>query len=407
MFSVLDNDIEDIKLGTRFIEDPYGVYAELRSTGPVRKVELPTGVRVWLVTDYAEARAALADPTLSKNVRKSAEIIDRHLAPGAQRVDFSTSLSSHMLNTDPPNHTRLRKLVNKAFTAGGVDHLRPRIEAITEELLAGMEGADEIDLLEAFAFPLPITVICEMLGVPIDDREDFRSWSNLLLSNDRSDKLHNAAASMQTYLIGLIEAKRAEPSADLLSALIEASEDGDRLSGEELVSMAFLLLVAGHETTVNLIGNAMLGLLTRPDQLAALKADPTLLSGAIEEFLRYDGPVNLATFRLTTQPLVLGGTEIPADEFVVVAVTAANRDEARFPDADQLDVTRNAGGHLAFGHGIHYCVGAPLARMEAEIALGGLLSRFPNMTLAQDKDDLRWRNSMIRGLEELRVRPQG
>jgi cytochrome P450 len=404
MISVLDNDI---KLGTRFVDDPYGVYAELRTTGPVRKVELPTGVRAWLVTDYAEARVALSDPTLSKDIRRSMGIIDRHLAPGATRVDFRASLSSHMLNTDPPNHTRLRKLVNKAFTAGGIDHLRPRIESITEELLAGMADADEIDLLAAFAFPLPITVICEMLGVPIADRDDFRSWSSMLLSNDRSEKLHDVAAAMHAYLVDLIETKRAEPSADLLSALIEASEDGDRLTGEELVSMAFLLLVAGHETTVNLIGNAMLGLLTRPGQLAALKADPTLLSGAIEEFLRHDGPVNLATFRITTEPIVLGDTEIPADEFVVVALNAANRDDTRFLDADQLDVTRNATGHLAFGHGIHYCVGAPLARMEAEIALSGLLARFPNMALAQKTDELRWRNSMIRGLEELRVRPQG
>lgn len=404
MISVLDNDI---KLGARFVADPYGVYAELRSTGPVRKVELPTGVRVWLVTDYAEARAALSDPTLSKDLRRSMAVIDRHLAPGAQRVEFGTSLSSHMLNTDPPNHTRLRKLVNKAFTGGAVEHLRPRIEAITDELLAGMADADEVDLLEAFAFPLPITVICEMLGVPVADRDDFRTWSNTLLSNDRSQKMRDAAASMQTYLVGLIETKRTDPGADLLSALIEASEDGDRLSADELVAMAFLLLVAGHETTVNLIGNAMLGLLTRPDQLAALKADPTLLSGAIEEFLRHDGPVNLASFRITTEPIVLGDTEIPADEFIVVALTAANRDDSKFPDADQLDITRNANGHLAFGHGIHYCVGAPLARMEAEIALSGLLSRFPNMTLAQGTDELRWRNSMIRGLEELRVRPQG
>ncbi|WP_436500861.1 cytochrome P450 family protein [Actinokineospora sp. HUAS TT18] len=402
MVSLLDNVI---RLDDAFSQDPHALYAQLRTTGPARRVVMSTGVNVWLVTDYAEARAALSDPTLSKDVSRAGELMERHMEPGANRTPFDSSLSAHMLNTDPPNHTRLRKLVNKAFTARGIDHLRPRVQEISDDLLDKMAGLDEVDLLEAFAFPLPITVICEVLGVPGTDRDDFRSWTEVLMSNDRTERIFTAAASMQQYLVGLIEAKRAEPGNDLLSELVQASDDDDRLTGDELVSMAFLLLVAGHETTVNLIGNGMLALLENPDQLAALRADFSLLPNAIEELLRHEGPVGMATFRYTTQPLTLGDTEIPADEFVVVGLSAANRDPARFPDADRLDITRDPVGHLAFGHGIHYCVGAPLARLEGEIAIRSLLTRFPDLALAEAAHTLRWRDSMvIRGLENLRVR---
>ncbi|HVK23286.1 MAG TPA: cytochrome P450 [Actinokineospora sp.] len=402
MVSLLDNAI---RLDDDFTQDPHALYAQLRATGPARRVVLSTGVNAWLVTDYAEARAALSDSTLSKDVARAGELMQRHMEPGANRTPFDTSLSSHMLNTDPPNHTRLRKLVNKAFTARGIDHLRPRIQEISDELLDRMAGADEVDLLESFAFPLPITVICEVLGVPGADRGDFRSWTEVLMSNDRGERIFAAAASMQQYLVGLIEAKRAEPGQDLLSELVEASDDDDRLTGAELVSMAFLLLVAGHETTVNLIGNGMLSLLEHPDQLAALRADFSLLPNAIEELLRHEGPVGMATFRYTTEPLTLGDVEIPADEFVVVGLSAANRDPAKFPDADRLDITRDPVGHLAFGHGIHYCVGAPLARLEGEIAIRSLLTRFPDLELTQAAHTLRWRDStVIRGLEKLNVR---
>ncbi|SDC29074.1 cytochrome P450 family protein [Actinokineospora iranica] len=409
---MLDNDvtaIEDvppIKLDESFFQDPFALYAELRGTGPARPVVLPQGLRVWIITDYAEARAALADPRLSKDFAGAMPLMERHNEserPG--REGFATDLAAHMLNSDPPDHTRLRKLVNKAFTARGVEHLRPRVAEITADLLADMAGHDEVDLLDAFAFPLPMTVICELLGVPDGDRESFRQWSGTLLSAAPFDEVRAAAVAMQAYLVQLIAAKRAAPGPDLLTALIEAVEDGDRLSEHELVSMTFLLLLAGHETTVNLIANATLALLRAPDQLAALRADPTLVPGAVEEFLRFDGPVNLATMRYTVEPVTYGGVTIPEGEFIAVAIGAANRDPQRFPDGDLLDVTRPPSAHLAFGHGIHYCVGAPLARMEAEIAIGALLARFPNLALAADPGDLAWRNStIVRALSTLPVR---
>jgi cytochrome P450 len=313
-----------------------------------------------------------------------------------------------MLNSDPPDHTRLRRLVATAFTMRRVELMRPRIVEITDELLAGLAGREQVDLVDDFAFPLPVTVICELLGVPYADREDFRTWSTVLLSAGEIDAVVAAGKNMAAYLHELIAAKRADPVDDMLSALIQARDDGDRLDEAELVSMAFLLLVAGHETTVNLIANGTLALLQHPDQRAALRADPALLPGAIEEFLRYDGPISHATIRYTTEPVEIGGVTIPGGEFVVIALGSANRDDDRFADADRLDVTRPAGGHLAFGHGIHFCVGAPLARLEGQIAIGRLFDRFPDLALAVDANELRWRHStLLRGLESLPVRLQG
>jgi cytochrome P450 len=311
-----------------------------------------------------------------------------------------------MLNSDPPDHTRLRRLVATAFTMRRVELLRPRVAEITEDLLAGLAGQDEVDLVDAFAFPLPVTVICELLGVPHADRDAFRAWSTTLVSAGEAETLAVAGRDMAAYLRQLIAAKRAAPADDMVSALVQAHEDdGDRLTEAELVAMAFLLLVAGHETTVNLIANGVLALLRHPDQLAALRGDPALLSGAVEEFLRYDGPISHATLRYTVEPVELSGVTIPAGEFVVVSLSSANRDGDRFPDADRLDITRAAGGHLAFGHGIHFCLGAPLARLEGQIAIGRLLDRFPGLSLAVDPDQLRWRNStLLRGLESLPVR---
>jgi cytochrome P450 len=288
-----------------------------------------------------------------------------------------------------------------------VELMRPRIAEITGELLDGLAGRDEVNLVDDFAFPLPVTVICELLGVPHADRDDFRRWSNVLLSAGDFTEVHAAGEAMATYLYQLTTSKIEHPADDMLTALVQARDDeGDGGLGEfELVSMAFLLLVAGHETTVNLIANGVLSLLRNPDQLAALRADPALLPGAVEEFLRYESPVNQATLRYTTVPLTLGGVQIPADEFVLVSLGSANRDGDRFADPDQVDITREPGGHLAFGHGIHFCLGAPLARMEGQIAIGGLLDRFPALTLAVDPAELRWRNStLLRGLEALPVR---
>ncbi|SDT12656.1 cytochrome P450 family protein [Actinopolymorpha singaporensis] len=395
-------------LDTGYFQDPEAVHAALREEGPARKVVLPHGWETWIVTRYDEARAALADPRLLKNGR----VLDQYMDPeqlGDEMV-FAEALRAHMLSSDPPDHTRLRKLVNKAFTSRRVEALRPRIEAITEELLDAMaaRGADgePVDLIDAFAFPLPMTVICELLGVPFEDREDFRAWSAVVLADDPTDdEVRTASYAMAAYLSQLIAAKRANPGEDLLTGLVQARDDNDRLDENELIAMAFLLLVAGHETTVNLIGNGVLALLRNPDQLDRLRADPSLVGGAVEEFLRYDGPINLATMRFTSEPVRLGDVEIPRGQFVLVSLASANHDESRFPDAGRLDVTRRGGGHLAFGHGIHYCVGAPLARLEAEVAFRRILDRFPELSLAIEPGEVRWRHSsLIRGVERLPVR---
>jgi cytochrome P450 len=388
-----------------FVQNPYPVYELLRQETPVREVRLPRGLKVWLVTGYEEARAALADPTLSKNAADAQHLFDRHVPDRGQRAVFSEALTAHMLNSDPPDHTRLRNLVTKAFTARTVQRMKPRVEEITTELLDQMAAGDDVvDLLAAFAFPLPVTVICELLGVPLADRHDFHAWTSALLSASGGQAARDAGLSMAGYLNTLVADKRANPRDDLLSGLIEATDEGDRLTETELVSMAFLLLVAGHETTVNLIGNGVFALLRNPDQLAALRADPDLMPGAIEEFLRFLSPVNMATFRFTTQPLRLGDVVIPEGEIISVALGSADRDEKRFEEPDRLDITRKAAGHLAFGHGIHYCLGAPLARLEGQIAIGGLIERFPDLALATEPERLTWRDStLIRGLETLPV----
>jgi cytochrome P450 len=386
-------------LGADYYSDPYAVHARLRAQGPVTPVVLPGGMPAWLITGYAEARAALADPRLRKNM------------PGWQPDPGSVggTLGLHMLDSDPPDHERLRRLVTKAFTARRVEGLRPRITAITGALLDGLTAGDEVDLLTSFAFPLPITVICELLGVPVADQGDFRTWTATAVADTSPAELARShAMAMTSYLIALIEAKRRDPADDLLSALIAARDDADRLTEAELVSMVFLLLVAGHETTVNLIASGVLALLLNPAELARLRdfgSDPALTAGAVEELLRYVNPVSNATFRCAAEPVEIGGVRIGRGDAVFVALSGANRDPARFGAPDRLDLGRDTSGQLAFGHGIHYCVGAPLARLEAQIALAGLLERFGGIRLAVPAESLRWRpSSLIHGLESLPVR---
>ncbi|WIV57075.1 cytochrome P450 family protein [Amycolatopsis nalaikhensis] len=389
-----------------FAQDPHLLAELLRAEGPVRRAKMPRGLPCYLVTGFAEARLLLADPRLSKDSGRARALFEAKLPSGEPaQGGVGQDLSFHMLNSDPPDHTRLRKLVNKAFTARTVARLRPRVEEITAELLDGLAGRERADLLASFAAPLPITVICELLGVRAADRTEFSEWSKTLLSSSTPEAMQAAAQNMFAYLTDLIAQKRTEPAEDLLSDLVHASDDGDSLSEAELVSMAFLLLVAGHETTVNLIANGVLALLREPEQLALLRSDPSLLPNAVEEFLRFDGPIHLATLRFTAEPVEVGGVTIPEGEFVLVSLLGANRDEERYPEPDRLDITRAAGGHLAFGHGIHYCVGAPLARLEAEIALGGLLARFPGLALDAKPDELVYRpSSLVHGLEALPVR---
>jgi cytochrome P450 len=395
-------DIAVERLGADYFADPHSVHARLRAQRPVTPVVLPGGTGAWLITGYAEARAALADPRLSKHM------------PGwhPEPDSIIASLDQHMLNSDPPDHERLRKLVNKAFTARRVERLRPRITAITARLLedmpahGGRKVQPEVDLLASFAFPLPITVICELLGIPVGDRDDFRAWSATIVSNAVAPEVFQAhATAMVRYFMALLAAKRREPGDDLLSALIAARDEEDSLSENELVSMAFLLLVAGHETTVNLIASGVLALLLNPAELARLLAEPALINGAVEELLRYVSPVNHTTFRCAAEPVEIGGVRISRCDPVLIALSGANRDPARFGDPDRLDLGRDSAGHLAFGHGIHYCLGAPLARLEAEIAISALLTRFGSISLAVPAASLRWRPStLIHGLESLPVR---
>jgi cytochrome P450 len=361
-------------------------------------------------------RAALSDPRLAKDPRKQ--------YPGWTPDLMAAMFSLHMLNLDPPDHTRLRRLVQKAFTPGRVAALRPRVQEIAAELLdtmesvagAGGSGVAELDLLDSFAFPLPITVICELLGIPAEHRELFREWTAVLISSERTaedlsrEAFQRAGQAMFGYFAQLIAAKRESPADDLLSALILARDgsttgEGDALSEHELYAMLFLLLVAGFETTVNLIASGTLALLTFPQEMAMLRADPSLLPAAVEELLRYVNPLNHATERFTIEDLPIGDVVIPAGEWVTLVTSSANRDPGRFAEPDRLDLSRDATGHLAFGHGIHHCLGAPLARLEGEIAIGSLLDRLPGLTLAVPPSELRWRrSSLIHGLESLPVR---
>ncbi|MGW9071452.1 cytochrome P450 family protein [Streptomyces yangpuensis] len=363
-----------------FNADPYPFYEALRASGPVHRLVLG-GERTWLVVGHQEAREALSHPGLSKNWLGS-ELFE---------VTQVHAVATNMLDTDPPHHTRLRRLVAREFTTRRVESLRPRVQQITDGLLDAMEALPErrADLIRSFAVPLPMTLICELLGVPHLDRARFRYWSGEIVAPlDGVGADPRVLQDMTAYLCELVADKAGDQGDDLLSALIRTrDEHGDRLSPDELIGMAFLLLVAGHETTVNLIGNGVRALLAHPDQLAALRADPDgLIGGAVEEMLRYDGPVQHATYRFADTDLELGGVPIEAGSSVMVALAAAGRDPARFtgpgPGPEEFDIRRTGPGHLAFGHGIHHCLGAPLARLEGSIAIRSLLERFP--TLAED-----------------------
>ncbi|MFC6880911.1 MULTISPECIES: cytochrome P450 family protein [Actinomadura] len=377
------------ELDDAFFADPYRAYRRWGERGVVHKVRFSDGRWGWVVTGYEEGRAALADPRLRKS------------GANARWFGGEAPSNSHMLDSDPPDHTRLRRLVNKAFTPRAVERLRPRVEEITGTLLDGMASERRVDLVASFAVPLPITVIGEVLGVPAGERIEFRRRAAAMFQSGGSRAV---AQELMGFLGTLVQSKRERPADDLLSDLVRARDDGDRLTERELVATAFLLLFAGHETTVSLIGNGTYALLRNPDQLKALRADPELLPAAIEEFLRYDGPVGFATLRYAAEPMAIGGQEIAAGEFVHVAIGAANRDPAKYAEPDRLDITRDTAGHVAFGHGIHYCVGAPLARMEGTIAFSRMLERFPALRLADEAQTPRWHEAFrIRGLVSLPV----
>lgn len=402
-------ELELARFGEEFFQRPAAVYQQIRQYGPVLPVVLPNGWRGWLVTSYEDARRLLADPRLSKDVTEMVK-----LPPPGSAAAYGTMLSHHMLNSDPPDHTRLRKLVSKAFTGRAVEQLRPRIERTASQLLdamtaaAGTPGSGPhavVDLIQSYALPLPIMVISDLLGMPSDDWKDFRDWTLTYVTGQSQEDVAVAVRHLTSYLTALIAEKRASPADDLLSRLVHVSDEGSQLTPAEVLNMALLLLVAGFETTVNLIGNGVLALLGHPGQLALLRSEPSLTPAAIEEILRYDGPLNTATVRFTSEPVRVGDVEIPEGQLVFISLLAANRDAGRFDNPGRLDITREPGGHLAFGHGVHHCVGAPLARMEGQIALRQLLRRFPDIALDADLGAPRWRRGLLmHGLQALPVR---
>ncbi|MDI3402973.1 cytochrome P450 family protein [Streptomyces cavernicola] len=395
-------DLKD--LGPDFVRDPYPVYAALRAEGPVHHVRTPKGEELWLIVGHEACRSALVDPRLTRDLRK----VDPALHPlGAE--DAESPALTHMLLRDAPDHTRLRRLVAREFSPRRIAALAPRIQRITDELLDAMlaDGAERADLVAALCFPLPMTVICELLGVPAADRDAFHAWTNEIVAPTDENLLAGAYRNVVDYLRRLIAAKREHPEEDLLSGLVHTvDEEGDRLSGDELIGMALLLLIAGHETTVNLIGNGLRALFAHPDQLELLRTDPEgLIDGAVEEMLRYDGPVETALPRWTTEPVTIGDTRIPAGAVVLVALADADRDPARFTEPDRFTIRRDARGHIAFGHGLHYCLGAPLARLEGRIAVRTLLERCPGLALDADEAQLPWvPGLLIRGVRTLPVR---
>ncbi|MFJ3496788.1 cytochrome P450 [Streptomyces sp. NPDC086091] len=399
-----------------FATDPYPAYAWLREHAPVHRTRLPSGVEAWLVTRYADAKHALAEPRLSKNPAHHdgpAHARGRTGIPGERKAELMT----HLLNIDPPDHTRLRRLVSKAFTPRRVAEFTPRVQELTDGLIDRFAADGEADLIHDFAFPLPIYAICDLLGVPREDQDDFRDWAGMMIRHGGGPRggVARSVKKMRGYLADLIHRKRealtaeAAPGEDLLSGLIRASDHGEHLTENEAAAMAFILLFAGFETTVNLIGNGTYALLTHPEQRHRLQSalaagDRTLLETGVEELLRYDGPVELATWRFATEPLTVGGQDIAPGDPVLVVLAAADRDPARFTDPDVLDLSRRDNQHLGYGHGIHYCLGAPLARLEGQTALATLLTRLPDLRLAADPAELRWRGGLImRGLRTLPV----
>ena len=393
-------DVPFNPMDPEFVADPYPMYQRLQADDPVH--HSPLGF--WVLTRYADVIASLRDGRLIK------EPIAAFVA-ARFGIAVPPGLGLSMLDRDPPDHTRLRGLVSKAFTPKALERLRPDIQRIVTGLLDRVDGHGEMDLIDEFAYPLPVNVICDMLGVPVRDHERFKQWGldiargldAIMLPPDSEVGQRSMAGrrALAAYFRELIAERRAAPRDDMLSALIAAEEAGDKLNEEELLATCILLLVAGHETTVNLIGNGTLALLRHPGELSRLRDDPGIIGPAVEELLRFDGPVQ-RTARIPSEDVVIGGRTIPKGEMVMPFLGAADRDPAQFPDPQRLDLTRADNRHIAFGMGVHFCLGAPLARMEGQIAINTLLKRLPKLALATDKPEFR-QSLTLRGLQSLPV----
>ncbi|MGW0523295.1 cytochrome P450 family protein [Crossiella sp. NPDC003009] len=363
--------------------DPYPSYARLRAVSPVRYLTLPTGLTAWLVTGYEEVRQALTDPLLSKESRYDAESVQ----------GLSPSMGASMLNLDPPDHDRLRRLVGSAFTRRRIEALHDTLHDAADRLIDEFAPRGQADLMREFALRLPVGMIGELLGVPEADRDAFFELAHdyVGFTPETREKAAAALAGLNEYMAGLIAAKKHAPGEDLISAMIAARDEQQRLTDEELLANALLLFLAGHVTTAGLIANATLALLRHPDQLAAFRADPDLVTNLVEEALRFEGPAELSTMRWAKQDTVIGGVAIGKGERVLVSLGAANRDPRRFADPDVFDLARaDANAHLGLGHGIHYCLGAQLARAEVRTALARLFARLPDLRLNARFEDLEW-----------------
>ncbi len=391
-----------------FRADPYPSYARMRREMPIFQAVVPGMSRsaAWVVTRYDDIVGALKHPALSSDMMQL-----RSQGRGARWIPRAFKiLAKTMVTMDDPDHARLKNLVHKGFTPGRVEQMTGRVREITQEMLAALEGRETIDLIEDFALPLPMAVISEMLGVPVDQRAKFRRFMLHLLDGPPPSLwrlitgLRNNLRMIR-YLDGLINLRRHEPDDGLITALVSAEQAGDRLSQDELVGMVFLLLLAGHETTVNLLGNGMLALMDDRKELERLQANPGLIKTTIEELLRFTNPVQHSVIRFAKKDLEIGGVKVAKGDRVILMLAAANRDEAVFPNSETLDIARDPNRHLGFGLGIHFCLGAPLARMEGTIALNALVQKFPDIALAIPRDKVRWRpNSLLRGLKDLPVR---
>jgi cytochrome P450 PksS len=395
-------------LSPGFRADPYPHYARMRREAPVFRTRMPGFTRgdAWIVSRYDDVVAGLKHPALSSDMMQlRAQGKAARWVPRAMKI-----LAKTMVTMDDPDHARLKNLVHKGFTPGRVEQMTGRIHALTDELLKGLEGRETVDLIGDFALPLPMAVISEMLGVPVAERAKFRRFMLHLLDGPPPSfwrlitGLRNNLRMIR-YLDGLINLRRREPDDGLITALVSAEQAGDKLSQEELIGMVFVLLLAGHETTVNLLGNGMLALMDDRRELERLQANPGLVKTAIEELLRFTNPVQHSVIRFAKEDLEIAGVKIAKGDRVLLMLAAANRDESVFENAEQLDIARDPNRHLGFGLGIHFCLGAPLARLEGAIALNALLAKFPDIALAIPRETVRWRpNSLLRGLKDLPVR---
>jgi cytochrome P450 len=381
-----------------FLADPYPVYARLRAEAPIVRI-----APRWVASRYDDVDAILRSPSFGR--RGYADLILKAFGPGPLHDSFKR----WMLFMDPPDHTRLRALATRAFTPRAVERLRQSIRALVDQLLDDLGAAGGGDLVSLFAYPLPVMVMCDLLGVPADDRDEFRVWSDSLgralqlsaATPELAAEGNEAALRLTEYFRNLVAEHRDHPRDDLLGALIAAEEDGGRLSDEELLATAVLLFFAGHETTVNLIGNGTLALLRHPEQWQLLHEDPGLSRHAVEELLRFETPVQMVS-RVTLEDVDVSGARMAVGDIVTALIGSANRDPARFAEPDRLDLRRTDVHHLGFAAGPHYCLGAALARAEAEIAFASLVRRFPDLRLASDT--VSWRqNAVLRGLESLAV----